>query len=381
MRGGIGSGWLSLLVTLLGTLAGAAPAAPAVSEPPSRRTVLNKGAQAAAVSGPSWRAVLREGVEAAARDFDGELALYVRDVSTGEEYALNASTPMYLSSALKVAVMLEVLRQVDVGTLTLDTSIVFEPDDVRDGMNPMAKVPPGTPLTVATLLEHMMVHSDNAAADLLIGQVGIDNVNAGLERRGVRFGPLVSLLEDRHHVYGRLDAKGADLTPAQVQELGRKNSLASRARALSEALRHTPAWTGSELESAFAGYYVEGTNSAPMREMGRLLEQLARCEGLSPATCERAKTLMRSCRTGQARILAGLPATASWAHKTGTQHRRACDVGILEFEQGRPLVVAACTGGFRRVSEAEQLMARIGRALTQAFQGTPVAADRYSTPP
>lgn len=357
---GIGSGWLSLLVTLLGTLAGAAPG---VSEP------------------PSWRAVLSEGVEAAARDFDGDLALYVRDVSTGEEYARNASTPMYLSSAIKVAVMLEVLRQVDAGMLALDTPIVFEPEDLRDGMHPMAKVPPGTLLTVATLLEYMMVHSDNAAADLLIGRAGIDNVNAGLKRRGVHFGPLVSLLEDRHHVYGKLDARGTDLTPEQVYELGRSNTLATRAGALSETLGHKPAWTGSELDAAFAAYYAEGINSAPMREMGRLLEQLARCEGLSPETCEQAKALMRSCNTGRARIRAGLPAEADWAHKTGTQHRRACDVGILEFEPGRPIIVAACTRGFHRVAEAERLLSRIGRALTKAFAHTPVTTDRYSAPP
>jgi len=84
---------------------------------------------------------------------------------------------------------------------------------------------------------------------------------------------------------------------------------------------------------------------------------------------------------GQARILAGLPATASWAHKTGTQHRRACDVGILQFQEGRPIVVAACTRGSRRVSEAERLLARIGRALTRAFQDPPALPGRYSPLP
>ncbi|RKH60998.1 serine hydrolase [Corallococcus llansteffanensis] len=359
MRGGIGSsgGWLSLLVTLLGAPAGAAPAVP---EP------------------PPWRAVLNEGVEAAARDFDGALTLYVRDVRTGEEYAFNASTPMYLSSAIKVAVMLEVLRQVDTRTLALDRPVVFGPDDVRDGMHPLAKVPSGTSLTVAALLDAMMVHSDNAAADLLIGQVGIDNVNAGLERRGVRFGPLVSLLEDRRHVYAKLDPKGAALGPTQVRELGRSNSLASRAEALSRVLGHMPAWTGDALESAFDAYYVEGTNSAPMREVGRLLEQVARCVGLSPAACEHAKALLRRCDTGRARIRAGLPDTAVWAHKTGTQHRRACDVGLLEWEHGPSLVVAACARDFRRVSDAERLLARLGRTLARAFQRTPGRTDSFS---
>ncbi|NMO20976.1 serine hydrolase [Pyxidicoccus fallax] len=341
-------------MALLLTLAGAASAAPTEPE----RT--------------PWVSVLHEGVTAAASDFPGQLALYVRDVRTGATYEHNAEVPMYLSSAIKVAVMLEVLRQVDAGTLTLQTRLVFGPEDVRDGMRPMAKVPRGTELTVATLLEYMMVHSDNAAADMLIEQVGIDNVNADLERRDVRFGPLVTLLDDRQRIYGKLSPEGAEVTPPQVRELGRRNSLAARARTLSEVLGHSPAWSGHELEAAFRAFYAEGTNSAPMREVGRLLEQVARCEGLRPASCERAQTLMRNCDTGRSRIRAGLPDTASWAHKTGTQHQRACDVGILEFQPGRPIIVAACTRGFRRVAEAEQLLARIGSTLTQAFEATPV---------
>jgi beta-lactamase class A len=350
-RGGIGSsGWPRLLVALLVTLTGAARAEPRGPKP------------------ASWTSVLHEDITAAARDFHGELALYVRDIRTGETYAYNAGVPMYLSSAIKVAVMLEVLRQVDAGTLTLETPRVFGPEDVRDGMGPMAKVPTGTRLTVAMLLEYMMVHSDNAAADMLIGLVGIDSVNADLERRGVRFGPLVTLLDDRRRVYGKLAPEGAEVTPPQVRELGQRNSLASRAQGLSEVLGQSPAWSGHALEAAFRAFYAEGTNSAPMREVGRLLEQVARCERLSAASCERAQTLMRSCDTGRARIRAGLPDTARWAHKTGTQYRRACDVGLLEFQPGRPIVVAACTRGFRRVPDAERLLARVGRALTRAFE-------------
>jgi beta-lactamase class A len=348
-----------LVVALLGTPAGAGPRG---SEPP-------------------WPAVLEQGVEAAARDFHGELSLYVRDVRTGAEYAHGAEAPMYLSSAIKVAVMLEVLRQVDAGTLALDTPVLFEPEDVRDGMSPLAKVAPGTRLPVATLLEYMMVYSDNAAADLLLARVGLDNVQAHLEARGVRFGPLVTLLDDRRRVYAKLDPRGAELSSTQVRELGTSHSLASRARHLSELLGQSPPWTGSELHAAFMAYYAEGTNSASMKQVGLLLDQLARCEGLSPTSCERALALMRSCRTGRGRILAGLPAGADWAHKTGTQHQRACDVGILHVTPDRPMVVAVCTKGFRQVSEAEALMARIGRTLTEAFLDTEAPAGGYSAPP
>jgi beta-lactamase class A len=105
-----------------------------------------------------------------------------------------------------------------------------------------------------------------------------------------------------------------------------------------------------------------------MREMGRLLAQVARCEGLSAESCSRAHALMRECRTGRGRILAGLPETAAWAHKTGTQHRRACDLGILYLQPERPIVVAACTRGFWHVSDAERLFARLGRIISDTVE-------------
>lgn len=127
-----------------------------------------------------------------------------------------------------------------------------------------------------------------------------------------------------------------------------------------------PAWSGRDLDRAFAAYYAEQVNSASMKEMGQLLGQVARCEGLSAESCARARTLMHSCRTGRGRIAAGLPGTAKWEHKTGTQHRRACDLGIVEFQPGRPIVIAACTRNFWRVADAERLLANLGAIISQA---------------
>ena len=77
-----------------------------------------------------WTSTLPSLVEEAARDFDGELSLYVLDVESGDTYAYNADTPTYLSSAIKLAVMLEVLHQVDLQQLAWDEELEFGPEDV-----------------------------------------------------------------------------------------------------------------------------------------------------------------------------------------------------------------------------------------------------------
>jgi beta-lactamase class A len=333
----------------------AAPAAEALGERPAS----------------AWTSRLHALVEEATKDFDGELSLYVLDVESGDAYAYNADTPTYLSSAIKLAVMLEVLHQADRQQLSWDEKLEFGPDNIRDGMYRLGQVRLGERLSIATLLEYMMVDSDNAAADLLIQRVGLENVKAQLVARGIRTGPVASLLEERRRIYSKLDPRASELSPSQVRSLGEHGSPAARARFLSTMWKDARAWTGRDLDGAFGAYYEENVNSASMREMGRLLAQVARCEGLSAQSCSRAHSLMRSCRTGQGRIAAGLPPTATWAHKTGTQHRRACDLGILELQPGRPIVVAACTRSFWRVADAERLFARLGRIISTAAGAPP----------
>ncbi len=319
----------------------------------------------------AWTSGLHTLVEEAARGFDGELSLYVLDVGSGEDYAYDADRPTYLSSAIKLAVMLEVLHQVDHQQLTWDEQLELEPEDFRDGMHRLGQARPGERLSIATLLEYMMVDSDNAAADLLIQRVGVEHVKAQLIARGIQTGPVASLLEERHRIYAKLDPRARELSPDQVRALGEQPSPGSRARFLTTMWKGAPAWTGRDMDRAFSAYYAENVNSASMREMGRLLGQVARCEGLSAESCSRAHELMRSCRTGRGRIAAGLPDTASWAHKTGTQHRRACDLGILHLQPDRPIVIAACTRNFWRVADAERLFAQLGRLVSATVKTLP----------
>jgi len=167
----------------------------------------------------SWLSTLQPRVEEAAKNFDGELSLYVLDVESGEAYGYDADTPTYLSSAIKLAVMLEVLHQVDHQQLTWDERLEFGPDNIRDGMHRLGGTRPGERLSVATLLEYMMADSDNAAADLLIQRVGVERVQAQLAARGIQAGPVSSLLEERRrrNLAGEVFAVATSRAKAHLQ--------------------------------------------------------------------------------------------------------------------------------------------------------------------
>ena len=326
---------------------------------------------AATPAGSGWPQQLARRVDSSLRSFDGELSLYVRDLTTGEEYAHDAQTPTYLSSAIKVVVMLEVLREVDAGKLRLEDRVVFGPDDVRDGVGPVKRGPPGRVFTVRQLLALMMDYSENAAADLLMGKVGLGPLNALPRGRGVAFSQIDTLLGERRRIWAELDPKGASLTPQQILALGDQPGPEARARLFSRMVGRSPPFSGADLLRAFRSFYAQRVNSAPMREMGRLLGQVARCYGLSARSCRLARELMGACQTGTGRIRAAIPRGVEWDHKTGTQEGRACDVGILYPLPEHPVVVAACTRDFQDVGDAERLLRQVGAAVWQVL-GAPV---------
>ncbi|HHL72936.1 MAG TPA: hypothetical protein ENJ29_10515, partial [Bacteroidetes bacterium] len=52
-----------------------------------------------------------------------EIGLAFYDLETGQEFTRNARTMMHAASTMKVPVMIELFRQADAGTLSLDDSI------------------------------------------------------------------------------------------------------------------------------------------------------------------------------------------------------------------------------------------------------------------
>ena len=86
--------------------------------------------------------------------------------------------------------------------------------------------------------------------------------------------------------------------------------------------------------------------------------------------------------TGHRRLRAGLPPGIAFAHKTGTQYRRTCDLGIAMQPADPParpdparVVVAACVRG-TGTAAGEHALQRIAAAITAAgvFVDTPASA-------
>lgn len=313
---------------------------------------------------PYWPVSLQTQVLKIAKHFDGEFALYVKDITTQHDYTFNASTPMYLASAVKIPVMVAVYGQVAQGEITLEDKVTLTIEDLRDGSGDLKRLPPGTEISIDELLTQMMAVSDNVATDVLLRYLEPQTVDDTLVHLGfLGFGPITTLLDVRRLVFKHLDPRAIQLTPLQVFELY-EAPFESRAKKLATLLDiKQNSWTANDLNRAFDIYYRELKNSASMLAVGRLLEKIAKKEIFNDELNEHMLQKMLACKTGEHRLRGLIPDSIKLAHKTGTQIRRMCDVGIMYLQTDKPIVVAMCAKDFLKSSAAEKTIALVGKAV------------------
>jgi beta-lactamase class A len=327
---------------------------------------LGSATPAEAKSGPyfaSWPAELQTTILKMYRTFRGELMLYVEDVPSGVVFEHNAATPTYIASVVKLPFMIELFRQIQQGSVSLDEEIVYTADDLRDGSPVFNYVKVGTSVRLRVVLEAMIQQSDNAASDMIARRVGIARVNEGMKALGYSgFGPITSLIDVRRLIYAQLDPRVNDLTPAEIRAIGFAKGHEARVLKITDLLGELPGtYAIPDIDTAFRRYYASGYNSASMRQIGHVLRDLANGHLVDARASEQMLEVMLGTMTGPKRITSYLPPGTPVAHKTGTQYQRICDVGLFYVAKDHPVVFAGCTKFQRQRSQAEEVLARAAR--------------------
>ncbi len=121
--------------------------------------------------------------------------IYVKDLTTGQTLSLNPSLSMHAASTMKTPVLLEVLRRVDAGTLSLTDEVPVKNEfksladgspfsiGLEEGDGPTAKHLGGK-ATLEFLVTEMIVRSSNLATDVVLSLVGPENVQTFTDALG-----------------------------------------------------------------------------------------------------------------------------------------------------------------------------------------------------
>ena len=131
-------------------------------------------------------------VDEIAERFDGVMGIAIVDLTDARSVLKNADHLFPTASSIKIAILLELYRQEQQarggtpGKAKLNGTYTFDAKDVVDGSQIMTGLTSGvTQLTNRDLAQFTVAVSDNAAANVLIDRVGMQNVNATLRNLGL----------------------------------------------------------------------------------------------------------------------------------------------------------------------------------------------------
>src|SRR6478609_7256292 len=129
---------------------------------------------------------LQEELRAVDQNLDGVMGVAVKDLTSGETFFIHGDEIMPQASSIKIAVLASLYLQAQQGKLKLTDEYVVRSQDLVSGSDIMLGLTPGvTRLTLRDLATMMVAVSDNSATNMLIGRVGMENVNAMLESLGL----------------------------------------------------------------------------------------------------------------------------------------------------------------------------------------------------
>lgn len=259
------------------------------------------------------------------RESGGRLGVLVLDTGSGRRIAHRATERFRMCSTFKALLAGAVLAQVDKGTLRLDDRLPLTGKDLI-AWSPVCetKVNAGT-MTVGELCAATISVSDNAAANLLLRRLGGP-------------GALTAWLRSTGDGLTRLDRWEPELNEGPARD--------PRDTTTPEAMVTT-------------------------------LKGLLLGEVLTPASRTQLAAWMADCRTGDARLRAGLPKTWKVMCKTGTGEGIANHVAMA-VPPGRPPVFIAAYLFKAKVNAERQnrILAEVARVAAKALEADAPGASR-----
>jgi beta-lactamase class A len=254
---------------------------------------------------------LEASIEQVDQHLDGVMGVAIEDLHTGDHYLLHEDEVFAQASSIKIAVLANLYLQAQQGKLKLTDLYTVNASDLVPDSDIMNGLTPGiTRITLRDLATMMVAVSDNAATNVLIDRVGMQNVNAMLDTIGL--------------THTRLRRKMMDLEAAKQ---GRENISTPR-----------------EMATLLSAIYH-----------GKLLNKESTDDFFRVLSTNKNSWIPRD-----------LPPDLKVADKPGALEAVRNDSGIV-FVEGRPYVICVMTGYLRNEREGEEAISKVSLDTWRMF--------------
>ncbi len=255
------------------------------------------------------RTKLEHRLQDIAAHVDGVMGYAVVDLTSGDRLGRLEHEAFPTASTIKLAIVYELFRQIDEGTVRLDRTIVLDRSKAVGGSGVLVEM--GTPtLSVRDYATLMVIVSDNTATNVLIDLLGMDRIAARMTALGLTGTRL------RRHM--------ADVAAAR---------------------------RGDE-------------NVSTPAELVALLEAFVKGTGLSASSRDEALALLKKPKAS--RLRRSLSSGVEAADKPGELEGVRVDAGVV-FAKNRPYIFCAMTTYLKDEAEGERAIEDASRAAYDYF--------------
>ena len=263
---------------------------------------------------------LGESIQKLCDQHDGTVAIAIEFIESGHTVFINEDQVMPTASLIKLAVMHEAYDQANSDTLDLSKKIILKEEDKVPGSGILSNhFSEGLTLSLHDAIHLMITYSDNTATNLVLDQVGLQQVCDGMAKMG-----------------------------------------------LAETRINAKVYRGSSTSISPERSELYGLGSTTAKETLSLLKQIYQKNAVSKSASEAMLSHLFTC-DDDTKLAAGFPTGTPFAHKTGAISHARCDAGIVEAAD-ESIVLVVLTANNRDQSwtnsnQALELCKGIGRLV------------------
>jgi D-alanyl-D-alanine carboxypeptidase (penicillin-binding protein 5/6) len=287
-----------------------------------------------AANGVAAEISLQDALDTIVESHQGDIAVAVKCLETGETYVHEAERPMPTASLIKFPLLIATCAAVEQGNCSWDDTITLQQSDMVPGSGILTThFSPGLQLSLRDAARLMMAYSDNTATNLVIDRVGLARVTEVMDKLNCPETKLNS----------KVFRRDTSIHPERSEQFGLGSTTAS--------------------------------------EMAKLLELLQQDSLVSAEACATMRQHMVACQD-RGQLLRNLPSQLKAPHKTGAVTEVRTDAGILPTASGHVVVcVLTANNQDKRWTEdnaAEIVIANIGQAVWNHFGGAAATSESSS---
>ncbi|MGI5838503.1 MAG: serine hydrolase [bacterium] len=257
--------------------------------------------------------LLEEKILPILREQPGQWGMASKDLTTDATIVYNEDKLFGAASVIKIPIIIEAYRQDRAGKISLSDPMELKAAEVVGGCGVLKVMHPGLVLSVRDVAALMITVSDNTATNMLIDLLGIDNINAVMQKMGCKFSILRRKL--------------------MMEELARRG-----------------------IKNELAPYDVM-----------LMMEALYRGTIVDRAACDDILEIMKKQQLNH-KIPSRLPAGTVIAHKTGEDTGITHNAGII-YAPDHPFLLVLLSEYIPDEADGHQVIARIAKIAYEHFTG------------